>query len=487
MKRDNITQRRTHSPRSRGQWGATNGRVERRKRTVNSKPTRKRNGNRSLKKRLLKLLRKGLRSLVKLVGRHVRQFIRRMRLLPKRLLRKAKNAVWLMFTSPLRFAKKFLLPMFKYVPLLWLALVVIARGLESKLTQLFTNVQNWSFTSVGHFAPTLSGRNVIVTALGRDSVVTSNYGRRYLNGHTFHHGIDVRAKTGDEVFSVIDGKVVAVNDTVKGRGGRYVLIRSTDDNTEYFVCHLSEIKVKVGDKVSKGDLIAKVGGSGLGKEVGYAPHLHLELRRKVAKGKYVAYNPLEYDGTSTTSTTLTSATSTVTKSRKPHTLPQTDKENDIGYGVIYLVNKMNITPQQACGIVGNLMTESNMNPCAWNTSGGGRGAQGLAQWRGSRISTYKSKYGREPKDDGSMVNQFDYIVYEFEKGKYLEGIRKCDDIASATDYVMSRYERPSGRASYPSRLANANRAYEIYTKYGKTYQTVVNNYNTSTYNIAMLR
>ncbi len=44
------------------------------------------------------------------------------------------------------------------------------------------------------------------------------------------------------------------------------------------------------------------------------------------------------------------------------------------------------TPQQASGIVGNLMAESTsrLDPAAFNTAGGGRGAFGIAQWRGSR-------------------------------------------------------------------------------------------------------
>lgn len=44
------------------------------------------------------------------------------------------------------------------------------------------------------------------------------------------------------------------------------------------------------------------------------------------------------------------------------------------------------TPQQASGIVGNLMAESGsrLDPNAFNTAGGGNGAFGIAQWRGSR-------------------------------------------------------------------------------------------------------
>ena len=45
------------------------------------------------------------------------------------------------------------------------------------------------------------------------------------------------------------------------------------------------------------------------------------------------------------------------------------------------------TPEQASGIVGNLMAESGsrLDPTAFNTAGGGNGAFGIAQWRGPRL------------------------------------------------------------------------------------------------------
>ena len=46
------------------------------------------------------------------------------------------------------------------------------------------------------------------------------------------------------------------------------------------------------------------------------------------------------------------------------------------------------TPEQAAGIVGNLQAESGqgIDPYAYNPEGGGNGANGIAQWRGSRYS-----------------------------------------------------------------------------------------------------
>ncbi|HCB35675.1 MAG: hypothetical protein A2W52_04460 [Candidatus Taylorbacteria bacterium RIFCSPHIGHO2_02_49_25] len=86
-----------------------------------------------------------------------------------------------------------------------------------------------------------------------------------------HKGTDFRAATGTPVFAinngfvrlarefVIYGKTVAID-----HGGRVVS----------FSMHLSEIKVKEGERIARGQLI------GLSGESGYAlgPHLHLSIR-----------------------------------------------------------------------------------------------------------------------------------------------------------------------------------------------------------------
>jgi murein DD-endopeptidase MepM/ murein hydrolase activator NlpD len=48
-------------------------------------------------------------------------------------------------------------------------------------------------------------------------------------------------------------------------------------NADYL--HLSRIDVAVGQTVTQGQVIGLSGGSGLGSETGYGPHLHLSIRR----------------------------------------------------------------------------------------------------------------------------------------------------------------------------------------------------------------
>jgi murein DD-endopeptidase MepM/ murein hydrolase activator NlpD len=48
-------------------------------------------------------------------------------------------------------------------------------------------------------------------------------------------------------------------------------------NADYL--HLSAIHVKPGQFIKQGEVIGLSGGSGLGSETGYGPHLHLAIRR----------------------------------------------------------------------------------------------------------------------------------------------------------------------------------------------------------------
>lgn len=72
--------------------------------------------------------------------------------------------------------------------------------------------------------------------------------------------------------------------------------------------------------------------------------------------------------------------------------------------VDYLTNK-GMTLPQATGVVGNLMAESgyDLNPDAFNSSEGGMGAYGIAQWRGDRQQGLQDYFRRmqskEPKDN----------------------------------------------------------------------------------------
>ena len=123
--------------------------------------------------------------------------------------------------------------------------------------------------------------------------ITSDFGYRIAptkGASTGHSGIDIGVPVGTPVKSIADGTVVAANGGMRGYGnGVFVdhgIINGKHVVSEYG--HLSEFGVKVGDKVRKGQEIAKSGNTGIST----GPHLHLTVREDkmpVDPKKYVKY------------------------------------------------------------------------------------------------------------------------------------------------------------------------------------------------------
>lgn len=106
--------------------------------------------------------------------------------------------------------------------------------------------------------------------------VTAKFGWRIhpvTHKKKFHNGIDLRAKRQTDIFATADGVVRYVQDKNKGNFGRMIII-SHNFGFETLFAHLRFTKVKVGDVIKKGQLIAKSGNSGLSS----GPHLHYEIR-----------------------------------------------------------------------------------------------------------------------------------------------------------------------------------------------------------------
>ena len=95
----------------------------------------------------------------------------------------------------------------------------------------------------------------------------------------------------------------------------------------------------------------------------------------------------------------------------------------------YLLNK-GLNPPQASGIVGNLMAESfgSIDPAAYNPSGGGQGALGIAQWRGPRLESllkFAGMNGEKPMVQstfGSGVPTAGTIFPQQQKKQGLQGL-----------------------------------------------------------------
>jgi len=103
--------------------------------------------------------------------------------------------------------------------------------------------------------------------------LSSRYGKRIdpFSGKTsWHAGVDFAGKKGSDVISVASGIVTLA----KNKYGFGRLIEISHGNgfvTRY--AHNSKLMVKVGDKVEKGEVIAKMGSTG--RSTG--PHVHFEV------------------------------------------------------------------------------------------------------------------------------------------------------------------------------------------------------------------
>lgn len=103
---------------------------------------------------------------------------------------------------------------------------------------------------------------------------SSSYGWRIdpFNGSkAFHEGLDFTANTGTPIRAAADGIVSAAE-----QGGAYGKIVKVEHGAglETRYAHTSKILVKVGERVTKGQIIAEVGSTG--RSTG--PHLHYEIR-----------------------------------------------------------------------------------------------------------------------------------------------------------------------------------------------------------------
>ena len=114
-------------------------------------------------------------------------------------------------------------------------------------------------------------------------VVTSSFGIRESDNEKisgFHTGTDIAANSGTDIVSAIKGTVILVSE--EGDYGKHLKVQDGEVVTLY--AHCSEILVKEGQSVEKGEKIAKVGSTGNST----GPHLHFEIRYQ---NRYV--NPQE--------------------------------------------------------------------------------------------------------------------------------------------------------------------------------------------------
>ena len=104
--------------------------------------------------------------------------------------------------------------------------------------------------------------------------VTSLFGYRLnpVTGHyAMHSGLDLGADMGEPIYAALDGEVVKSKYNVDY--GNFVTLDHGDGLVTLYA-HCSELLVNVGDRVEKGQVIARAGSTGWST----GPHLHFEVR-----------------------------------------------------------------------------------------------------------------------------------------------------------------------------------------------------------------
>lgn len=114
------------------------------------------------------------------------------------------------------------------------------------------------------FTPPLDSARVTSLFDYRVNPVTGRY--------VFHTGMDLGAANGSNIYAMQEGQVVSAK--YDSGYGNYVIIKHPN-GIQTLYAHCSKLKVKTGDSVEKGQVIALVGSTGNST----GPHLHIEFRK----------------------------------------------------------------------------------------------------------------------------------------------------------------------------------------------------------------
>ncbi|MGE0801632.1 MAG: M23 family metallopeptidase [Lautropia sp.] len=101
-------------------------------------------------------------------------------------------------------------------------------------------------------------------------VISSEFGHRWGRQH---RGIDIAGAIGEPVRAAAEGEVIYAGSGLSGYGNVVILRHAGETTTLY--AHNSALKVRPGQRVRQGEVVALLGNTG--RSTG--PHLHFEIRR----------------------------------------------------------------------------------------------------------------------------------------------------------------------------------------------------------------
>ena len=144
-------------------------------------------------------------------------------------------------------------------------IVIVPDGIDS---ELFSNSSNKKYSNSG------------VGRVGPSYPVYDGYYMRPIlagvktQGIHGHNAVDMASNYGSNIFASASGEVILSRNSGWNGGYGYYIILRHDNGTQTVYGHLSQTLVSVGDYVSQGEIIGKMGRTGHATGV----HLHFEIR-----------------------------------------------------------------------------------------------------------------------------------------------------------------------------------------------------------------
>lgn len=151
------------------------------------------------------------------------------------------------------------------------AMTSIAQQQENKMLEAFDIMRSGlsalgtSLENIPAIQP-VNNRHLTLLAAGKKPLI--NPFHRTMREH---HGVDYLVSEGTPVFATADGKIKSLSEKNSSHGKAVTIDHGNGYQTSY--SHLLDIRVKKGQKVKRGDIIALSGNTGLS----FAPHLHYEV------------------------------------------------------------------------------------------------------------------------------------------------------------------------------------------------------------------
>lgn len=304
-------------------------------------------------------------------------------------------------------------------------------------------------------------KNGILYASGTPeaTTITSRFGRRTLEGVIETHGaLDIASNDGlsNTIYIIAskDGKVIDVGPTdcpslsdlnesgsCSSGYGNYVIIQHNDGNqTLYAHLYENSIRVKSGDSVKQGQVLATMGSSG--RSTG--PHLHFEVRVNGSK-----VDPENYVSSS---------------NPRPKLGKGCAEGSSTKQSVCLTLKAMGIPNNGVAAIMTNINHESSFNVEAHGDyEGGVPTSYGLCQWHYGRKDELLSTY---PNSYNTVCSQMKYLMYELKNKSaysptYESVMNPSVSVYDSTYKFCTNFERPANmnsvcadRASKSSSFAN---------------------------------